>query len=138
MRTLLTALLLPLALVGRPEPETIPTPPVVESNSGKTEAYYTEQLAKRMGALSEVRLWDGVRADLEDETRIYEIDWANKKFEAIGQALLYAQYSGKKPVIILLVKHRVSEMKELYRAHVVAARCGVEVRLEFINEEKWK
>ena len=34
---------------------------------------------------------------------IIEVEWCKKYYEAVGQALFYAHYTGKKPAIVFLV-----------------------------------
>jgi len=129
MRQTLIPLLLPLALVGRPEIETIPTPPVVV----KHETDYSREIAERLSGIAEARLFDGVRVDVLTETTSWEVEYPRKWAEAIGQSLYYATVTGTEPGIILLVKDKQAEQKYVYRCLVVAARCGIIVRLEEIE-----
>jgi len=49
----------------------------------------------------ERRLWDGIRVDILTQDFAVEVDWAPKYAEAIGQSLLYALYTKKRPGIVL-------------------------------------
>ena len=58
---------------------------------------------------TEVATPDGSRCDILTPTTAWEVDWASKKFEAVGQALYYSlalSESGDKrsPGIVLLMK----------------------------------
>jgi len=91
----------------------------------------------------EHRLWDGSRVDLfpsEAPWNEYaiEVDWAGKSgknFEAIGQALYYAEVTGRKPAIILLVKDLDREMRYVHRCQVVCARVGIRLWVEKSEDE---
>lgn len=56
------------------------------------------------GGTPEVRLSDGSVADCETEEYIYEVDFAPKFKEAIGQAIHYSVVSGKKAGILLIIE----------------------------------
>lgn len=124
MRQVLMVLLLPVLLFQ--QPELITTPPVVE----KHEVDYSREIAERMGGIAEARLFDGVRVDVLTEDEAIEVEYPRKWAEAIGQSLYYATVTGEDPVIVLLVSDPAAERKYIYRCLVVAARCGITVRLE--------
>lgn len=50
----------------------------------------------------EVRLSDGGRVDCVTSEYVYEVEFARKWAEAVGQSLYYAQATGKKPGIVLI------------------------------------
>lgn len=56
------------------------------------------------GGTPEVRLSDGSVADCETEHYIFEVDFAPKFKEAIGQAVHYSVVSGKKAGILLIIE----------------------------------
>jgi len=58
-----------------------------------------------IGGQREVSVPSG-RIDLVHNDIAYEIEWASKWKESIGQALWYAQQSNNKPGIILLLKKK--------------------------------
>jgi len=53
---------------------------------------------------TEVRLPNGNRADCVTEDYAIEVDFASKYHEAVGQALDYAEQTGKKPGILLIIE----------------------------------
>lgn len=77
------------------------------------------------------RLWDGTRVDMLNDTYAWEVDWArsDKWAEAIGQSLYYAQVTGRKPGIILIIKQQ-SEERYVYRCAVICAKVGIELCVE--------
>ena len=52
---------------------------------------------------------DGTRCDILTDTQAIEVDFADKWAKAIGQSLNYARQTGKKAVIVLVLKDRVDE-----------------------------
>lgn len=56
-----------------------------------------------IGAEVEFRLEDGTRVDCLTDEYAIEVDWAHKWAEAIGQSLYYADQTGRKPGILLIV-----------------------------------
>ena len=72
----------------------------ISNYSEKEISIYIQSL---IGGEREVSVPSG-RVDLIHDNVAYEIDWANKWKESIGQALWYAQQSNKQPGIILILK----------------------------------
>ncbi len=94
-----------------------------------------QRIAPKYNAKLEVLLWDKTRVDLLNDEYAIEVDWAYKWAEGIGQALYYAQVTGKKPGVILLIKDMQKEMKYVYRLQTVAAKYNIKVWLEKVEEE---
>ncbi len=93
------------------------------------------RIAPKYNAKIEVLLWDKTRVDLVNDEYAIEVDCAPKWAEGIGQALYYAQVTGKKPGVILLIKDMQKEMKYVYRLQTVAAKYDIKVWLEKVEEE---
>ena len=73
----------------------------------KNEHYYNQLIADDMGAEASVRLDNGLVVDLMTKTRAYEIDFGGAKiYEGIGQALVYAFFTGLKPGLIILIRDK--------------------------------
>lgn len=92
------------------------------------------RLAPKYQAAVEVRLWDDTRVDLLSDEFAIEVDWAPKWAESIGQALYYAELTGKKPAVLLLVVDDPRERKHVYRAQTVCARHGIKLFVERVEE----
>ena len=71
--------------------------------SNYSEKEISDYIQSLIGGEREVTVKSG-RIDLVHNDVAFEIDWANKWKESIGQALWYAQQSNKKPGIILILK----------------------------------
>jgi len=81
----------------------------------------------------EFRLWDKTRVDILTLEYAYEVDWAPKWAEGIGQALYYGIVTGKKPGLILLTKK--GEERYVYRAQTVCAKHGIKLVVRRVEEE---
>ena len=99
-----------------------------------TEVQWQKANAERYGITDdkniERTLWDRTRVDYYAKEYAIEIDWAPKWAEAIGQSLYYAEVTGKKPGIILLVKDMDKERRHVYRCQTVAAKYGIKLYVE--------
>ncbi|PQO39334.1 hypothetical protein C5Y96_05630 [Blastopirellula marina] len=91
------------------------------------------RLAPKYNATLEARQWDGTRVDLLTDTHAIEADWAYKWAEAIGQAAYYAELTGKKPGVLILVKDAKEEARYIYRAQTVCARLGFTLFVEIVQ-----
>lgn len=94
------------------------------------------KLAPKYAAELEARQWDGTRVDLLTETHAIEVDWPKKWAEAIGQAAYYAELTGKRPGVLLLVSDFRAEARYIYRAQTVCARLRFDLFLERVEPEQ--
>ena len=94
------------------------------------ELVWCKKLAPKYGnAELEYRLPDSTRVDMLNSTEAIEVDWAEKWAEGVGQALYYAELTGKKPAIILLF--RKSDDKIFFlRCQVVCTKYNIKLYAE--------
>ena len=95
----------------------------------------TERLATKYQAQTEVRMRDGTRADLANAVQVWEIDYAAKWAEAIGQALHYRDQSHKRGGIIILLRDPAKDWRGLVRAAYAAGRYGLDFDVEEVEDE---
>jgi len=107
---LITLFLLPGVSLARANPE---------------RAYQTQWCASA-GGVAEIVLPDRTRVDCLTETHAIEVDFADKWAEAIGQALYYAEATGRAPGILLIMEEQ-GDQRFLERLHKVTERLGVAV-----------
>ena len=69
---------------------------------------------------------DGTRCDILTDTIAYEVDFADKWAEALGQSLNYAMHTGKTPGIILVLKDS-GDRKHLQRLKKIAALYSLDI-----------
>lgn len=75
---------------------------------------------------TEVRLPNGNRADCITDKYAVEIDFAAKYHEAIGQALDYADQTGKRPAILLIVE-KEKDWRYVNKARTIARKLRIKV-----------
>lgn len=88
------------------------------------------RLAPKYAAEVEAVMPDGSRCDLLTAEYAIEVDWAPKWKESVGQAALYAIWTGRKPAVLLLVKDATREKVDLLRAKLVCERLGMTLFVE--------
>lgn len=91
------------------------------------ELYWCGVLAKKYHAEQEVRLEGGARCDLVTDKYAIEVDWAHKKFEAIGQSLFYGMKLKKSPAIILLIRDREKDQESVDDCQMVCDKYGIKL-----------
>jgi len=69
------------------------------------EKYYQKAFCKKVLGIMEYRLSDNTRIDCYTSTYSFEVDFAKKAYEAIGQALHYSDKIKNKPGIALIVEN---------------------------------
>ena len=74
------------------------------------------------------------QADLCGSKTVWEVEWGNKDYEAIGQSLTYAHIFKKNPGIIFLV-YKGSHMKRIKTALPVLKKHNIEVMIYEVNRE---
>ena len=72
----------------------------------QNEAYYNKVLLEIIGGKAGVKIEQGLYVDIMTDTHAYEIDFASKNYEGLGQALVYAHYTGLKPGLIILIRDK--------------------------------
>ena len=92
------------------------------------------RLAPKYNAECEVILHDGTRVDLLSDELAIEVDKPEAWQQSIGQAVLYAIHTGRKPAVILLVKDPATEYRHLVRAALVCGHLGIKLYLEPVAE----
>ena len=123
LKRILLALLLVCSAVSAAEPKYA------------NETTWIKRLADKYKAKSEVVLADHSRADLVSDTVAYEVEWAYKWKESIGQCELYSILSNRKPGVILLVRDRDEEQRHILRCAAVCAKLGIELCIEDVPPE---
>jgi hypothetical protein len=93
------------------------------------------RLAPKYKAKTEVRLEDGSRVDLLSDDYAIEVDYPKKWAESIGQSLHYAELTGKKPGVILLLSDPATEWQFLVRAARLCGKYGIALYIEMIDKK---
>jgi len=90
------------------------------------ERYYQTKLCKKLGGKIEYVLSDKTRVDCLTKKYAIEVDFGKKWAEGIGQSLYYAEMTGKKPAVALIIDKK-SEQRYLRRLNKVAKSYKIKV-----------
>lgn len=111
----------------------------IENPGDWNEKDWSKWIAQQMGLDlirdTEVRTYDGSWVDIHDTrgtgcSRIaYEVEWATKWKESIGQSLLYGIQSNSCPGVILLVKGK-EDLRFIHRCQIVCVRAGIIMKVQ--------
>lgn len=89
------------------------------------EVDYQEYFAEWIGGETEILLGDRSRVDILTEDYAIEIDYSYKWAEGIGQALFYAEKTGRQPGVVLILARRKTYENYISRILVVAVKYGI-------------
>jgi len=113
-----------------------PTPTLAPPRQHETERQAAFRLAPKYGITKpeheiDVRLGNGAEADYlpSGSEYVYEIDWAKKWHEGVGQSLEYAFVTGRKPALILLVRTK-KDQRFVDRCKPVCEAAGIKLTVE--------
>jgi len=91
------------------------------------ERYYQTRLCKELDGIMEKRLPDRTRIDCLTNTYAIEVDFAKKWAESVGQSLYYAQMTGKKPAVGLIVDGSQKDLRHLKRLKLLARKYRIKI-----------
>jgi len=89
------------------------------------ERYYQTKLCNNLDGDMEYTLKDRTRVDCLTDEYAIEVDFAKKWAESIGQSLYYAEMTGKKPAIGLIVGEK--DTRYLRRLKIIADKFDISV-----------
>lgn len=88
------------------------------------EKYYQNQWCGKWNGVQEYRLKDKSRVDCVTKNYAVEFDFAPKWAESVGQSLYYAEMTGKKPAIILIIE-KTSDWKHFKKLKKISQKNGI-------------
>jgi len=91
------------------------------------EKYYQTKLCNKLDGVMEYRLRDRTRVDCLTDDYAIEVDFAKKWAESIGQSLYYADMTGKKPAVGLIVGSKDNRFEK--RLNRIAKKYNIKVFL---------
>ena len=89
------------------------------------ESTYQNKWCSEMCGRQEVQLDDNTRVDCLTKTHAIEFDFANKVYEAVGQALYYSVKTKKKPGIVLILENPSQELRYVNRLRRIARKKDI-------------
>lgn len=102
----------------------------------KPEKYYQNKFAEIMKGRTELVLEDRTRVDILTDSFAIEVDFAYKWAESIGQSLYYAEMTGKKAGVLLLIDKRNDE-KHIQKLMKLATKYNIKVWIMDCGSESW-
>jgi len=105
------------------------------------EAAWRDALAAHLGGTAEVSV-EGGRIDVLTDTLAIEVDWPHKWHEGLGQALHYADATGKQGVVALISYSQGEQNlkeKTIRRFELVERQCeknGIKLMVLFPNQPR--
>lgn len=99
------------------------------------ESSYQHAWCSAHNGIEEYENSDKTRVDCLTDTHAVEFDFANKYYEAIGQALHYGVMTGKKPKVVLILdsKYLNQQMKYFERVKRIGEVYNIDV--EYVSDE---
>ena len=91
------------------------------------EKYYQTQLCNDLDGVMEQSLLDRTRVDCLTDEYAIEVDFAKKWAESIGQSLYYAEMTGKKPAVGLILRDTKKDERRLHRLQVMADKYQIKI-----------
>lgn len=123
------ACLLALFCAERPccAAEVLPVPGVTPPLPADRETVWSAWIARELGGVAEHRCFDGSRVDVLTDQFAVEVEWVSKWEQAIGQAALYAELTGREPAVLVLYRDMSdAEQEDGLRCVVACRRLGIE------------
>lgn len=105
------------------------------------EAQWRDALMNKLGGQHEVVV-EGGRIDVMTDTEVYELDWPHKWHEGLGQALHYADATGKKPILALISysqgpnKLQAASLERFNMVERICNKQGVKLIVLFPSQPK--
>jgi hypothetical protein len=106
--------------------------------SGAKESLWRDELSRRLGGMTEVRV-EGGRIDVMTDGEAIEVDFPHKWHEGVGQALHYASETGKQGVLAIVAYAQGDEnlqVKTRRRLELIERVCegnGLKMMVLFPN-----
>ena len=91
------------------------------------EKYYQTQLCNELDGVMEQSLLDRTRIDCLTDEYAIEVDFAKKWAESVGQALYYAEMTGKKPAVALIVRETRKDKRHMKRLKILTDKYGIKI-----------
>ena len=99
------------------------------------ESSYQHAYCSAVGGIEEYELSDRTRVDCLTDTHAIEFDFADKKYEAVGQALHYAVMTGKKAGIVLILDKKYLDRQMHYYNRLVNIGKKYDIMVEYVTDD---
>jgi len=100
-----------------------------------TEDWYVQKWCPKKGGVIEYRLPNSTRVDCLTEHNAIEFDFVRKFYEAVGQSLFYAMFTGRRAMIALIIEDDEKDLKYYRRAWALIDHYGLPIDVWPVREE---
>lgn len=106
-------------------------------NAKTQEKYYQNFICKKLKGKKEVRVGSYAKVDCLTKTTAWEVDFAPKVYEAIGQALFYSTATRTTPGVVLIVERpkrdiryvkKILEVKKRYKIKLILINSNLKIK----------
>ena len=91
------------------------------------EKYYQTLLCDDLNGVMEQSLLDRTRIDCLTDEYAIEVDFSKKWAESVGQSLYYAEMTGKKPGVGLIVRDNAQDKRHMKRLRILAQKYHIKI-----------
>ena len=99
------------------------------------ESSYQHAYVLMYNGIEEYELPDKTKVDLLTDKYAIEFDFANKKYEAVGQALHYGMMTGKIPKVVLILDNKYKDKQMIYYERIKKIGEVYNFEVEFITDD---
>lgn len=99
------------------------------------ESSYQHAYCSMVGGIEEYELPDKTRVDCLTDTYAIEFDFANKKYEAVTQALWYGLNTGKIPKVVLILDRKLKKEQMVYFERIKKIGEVYKFGVEYITDD---
>ena len=111
------------------EEQSVIAPPAAGANEPEWSRYVARQWGLNPEEVCEYLLPEGSRVDVITNDTAWEVEWAYNHYEAVGQALHYSIWSGRKPGIVLLMRSGIADDRALFRTKTICIKYDIKLRV---------
>ena len=100
-----------------------------------SESSYQHAWCSAHNGIEEYELSDKTRVDCLTDTHAVEFDFANKLYEALGQAMHYGLMTGKKPKVVLILDSKYKRQQMIYFERIKKIGQAYNIDVEYVSDE---
>lgn len=91
------------------------------------EKFYQRIFCKKINGITEYVLDDRSRVDCLTSKYAFEVDFANKWAESVGQSIFYSIKTDRSPAVLLIIEKPQKDIKYLKRFNTVAREHDIQL-----------
>ena len=100
---------------------------ILQAKHLNKEKVYQQYFCDKFGGITEYRLHDQTRVDCLSKEYAFEVDFAQKWAESVGQSLYYASETSKQAAVLLIMEDIPKDTKYLHRLKKVSRQHKIDI-----------